>query len=96
MIWDSLRAWLLDEGFGNLNDPQCIMVNRNEIEDFADWAKDHDSTFRIVNYTSAPWDNTQTLGPVASQRWASLNYAYYLIYLPDHTQFVYARMAWSR
>lgn len=98
MIWNSLREWLAWKGIGTPEDPQVFMIADTDRDEFYTWAKANDVEYRLVNMRDAPRHGAPVeRSPAMSKdwhwnQWLNKNY---LVYIPNHTSFIFAKLFWT-
>lgn len=101
MIYDKLRDWLAYECYGGTVDVQAIMLDRANKREFEAWLDDNNIKYSMIDYCDAPRpdnfddDIPSNLKIRRNIRWQAYRFTNLLYFIPDHTQWVYAKMAWS-
>ena len=85
------------------------MLTNTQYDEFREWVKVNQTSYRLVNMSDAPREGapakyrTNRYAPghpkaqamSAQWLWRSFLFDYRLVYIPDHSQFIFAKMFWS-
>lgn len=77
-----------------------MMIKASEKKAFEDWADLNNVKYSMVDYSNAPrpphaWGQDYSKYTSGERRWKMFRNDHKLYYFPDHTGFVYSKMAWS-